>query len=81
MTARIVTTTRRNARDHLRLAWDAFEGHSFLDIRIFYEDGGDLKPSRKGVTIRPERLAEFRQALEQAEHVGRELGLLPREAS
>lgn len=76
MTAHVVTTTRRNAKDHLRLAWDAYEGHPFLDIRIFYEDGSDLKPSRKGVTIRPDRLAEFMQAIDQAEQVGRALGLI-----
>jgi hypothetical protein len=37
-----------------------------LDLRIFYEDGPDLKPSRKGITVRPDQIDELIEALQMA---------------
>jgi hypothetical protein len=54
----------KNARESYRIGWEEFEGHHFIDLRVYYRDGdGELKPSRKGVAIKPERLAEVCAAL------------------
>jgi hypothetical protein len=79
--SRVVTEIRRNPREVLRIAWDAYEGHSYLDLRLWFEDGPDLKPGKKGFTLRPEQVASLIEALVMAQDVGRELNLLPRKAA
>jgi hypothetical protein len=56
----------KNTRESYRIAWEEFEGHRFVDLRLYYFTAeGELKPSRKGVAIRPEALAEICAALGQ----------------
>ncbi len=55
---------RKNSRESYRLAWETFEGNRFLDLRIYYDDGsGELKPSRKGLSIKPEVIPAIIEAL------------------
>jgi hypothetical protein len=54
----------KNTRESYRIAWEEFEGHSFVDLRLYYRaSDGEMKPSRKGVAIKPELLAEVCAAL------------------
>jgi hypothetical protein len=76
---RVVATVRKNAREHVRIAWDHYEGHPYLDVRVFYEDGPDLKPTKKVVTVSPRLLGDPIGALHAAQMVGRELSLLQAE--
>lgn len=49
---------RNDNGDVIRVAVDEFRGKDYLDIRCFYKDKtGELKPTRKGVSI-PVELAE-----------------------
>lgn len=61
-----VTEFRRNAREFIRIAWDEFEGNRYLDLRTFYEDGPDLKPSKKGLTLRADQIDTMIEALQMA---------------
>lgn len=66
-----VLDLQKNARERLRVTHTTFKGKPYVDLRIWYVDGaGDYQPSRSGVSIRPEHLAEVVRALTLA---GREV--------
>ena len=37
----------------------------YLNLRVFYKEGDDLKPTRKGVILRPEEFIELLPSLER----------------
>lgn len=62
---------RKNARESYRLAWETYEGHEFLDLRIYYAAGeGELKPTKKGVAINRQVLPALIEALQAAQEGG-----------
>jgi hypothetical protein len=81
MSRQEVTAIRRNARESICVAWDSYEGHVYVDLRIFFEDGADLKPSKKGLTIPPRLLDEVIDALQDAKAMGQKLRLITKDAA
>ncbi|MBN2802918.1 MAG: transcriptional coactivator p15/PC4 family protein [Deltaproteobacteria bacterium] len=68
----------RNQTEQVRVGVKEFKGKSYIDIRIYYmDDQGDWKPTKKGVSLSTEYIAELKdavniiegqiQALEEAE--------------
>jgi hypothetical protein len=54
--------------EQLRLCVSEFRGQRLVDFRIWYSDpDGVLKPSRQGVTLKPELLAEVIAAFQAAQ--------------
>lgn len=52
----------------IRVEISEFKGQQYLNIRTWYTDKeGNLKPTQKGVTVRPEHFKELMEALRQAE--------------
>ena len=72
-----ILTIKKNARDEVRIALREYEGHAYVDIRIFteYQDTGLPGPTRRGVTLPPEKLPELLAALKEVERQALELGL------
>ncbi len=59
---------KRNAEETLRVSLSTFKGRTYVDIRLFYEDdGGELQPTKKGVTVTPELWDSFRAGIAAAE--------------
>lgn len=72
-----IATIRKNAREDLRVTLDEFRGHHLLNLRIWFEtDDNEQRPGKQGVAIRLDLLPHLRQALSEAEHEARKLGLL-----
>lgn len=67
----------RSTLEELRLSLAEFNGHRYVDLRLYYRaDSGEMRPNRKGITVPPDRWPAFRQALDQLEAQMRERGLL-----
>lgn len=55
---------RRSDSECLRVTVDEYRGRMLVDIRVWYvAPGGEWKPGRSGVSLRPEQLAQVVQAL------------------
>ena len=50
-------------KTEVRIEPRAYQGFSFLDIREFYWNGKEMKPSKKGVTIPAEEKEAFLKAV------------------
>ena len=65
---KILATIPRSATEHLQIAINEYKGKSYLDLRIFYttDDGANWLPTKKGVTVSPDNLQLFTEAIEKA---------------
>ena len=61
-------TLPRGQDEELRLSLDAYEGHPFLNVRIWTRDtdGRGWWPSKRGVTLKLRELADVAEALAEA---------------
>jgi hypothetical protein len=75
LTERVVV--KKNSRESIVISQTEFKGNDLVDIRIFFTNkDGELSPTKKGITIRLEKLDElvatlsaFSQAIEQEDVV------------
>jgi hypothetical protein len=59
-----VLDLQKNSRERLRITRTTFKGNPYVDLRVWYVDeAGDYQPSRSGVSIRPDHLAEVMRGL------------------
>ena len=59
------TVIEKNSRESIVVSETEYKGNKYVDVRVFYKDGPEetLKPTRKGVSIRPGQVAELIAAL------------------
>jgi len=58
------TVIEKNSRESIVVSETEYKGNKYVDVRVFYKDtDGTLKPTRKGVSLRPEKVAELVAAL------------------
>ena len=58
------TVIEKNSRESIVVSQTEYKGNKYVDVRVFYKDtDGSLKPTRKGVSVRPEKVAELVAAL------------------
>lgn len=50
----------RNETEILRIEKKEFKGNDYIDLRIYYMgDDKEYKPTKKGVTVKPDKLDEL----------------------
>ena len=60
MSDKIKSTFVKNGRESIIMSESEYKGFDLIDIRTFYVDvAGELAPTRKGITIRAEKLNDF----------------------
>ena len=67
----------KNSRESLVINQSEFKGVKLVDVRVFYKDeAGDLKPTKKGVSVRLEQLDALIKALSTVSATAREQELV-----
>lgn len=65
---KVLASFPRNAEETLQVSLATFKGRTYVDIRLYYTDAdGQLKPTKKGVTVPPDLWDQFRQGVRLAE--------------
>ena len=55
---------KKNSRESIVISKNVFNNIPLVDIRIHYKDeNGDLKPTRKGISVREDSLDDFVSSL------------------
>ena len=72
----IVAEFDKNSREKIRITLDRFAGKDTIDVRIWYRDGDQIKPTRQGITTTVSNLATLAAGLTLALDKARELGLV-----
>ena len=56
---------KKNSFQQIRLTEDEFNGHSFLDVRIYVKgERGTYYPTRQGLAVPRDRIREFAHLVE-----------------
>ena len=42
-----------------------YEGHDLIDLRVWYDDDGEMKPTKKGIAFNPTKSKEVIEAILQ----------------
>jgi hypothetical protein len=67
----------RNRKNSIVIAIKQYEGHTFLDCRVFGTNSeGQTVPTAKGITVGMLRMSEFVRAVQKAHAKAIELGLI-----
>lgn len=66
----------KNARERIVVAIAEFKGHVYLDVRIHARSDDGAIPTKSGITLRPDMIAEFRNILARAESEMKARGLI-----
>jgi len=75
-----IAIVEKNSREDVRIAIDEFRGTQIVDVRVFANFNGDAEersPTKKGVSLKVERLPALIEALGQAKEEAVRRGLLP----
>ena len=58
------TVIEKNSRESIVVSETTHMGYDLVDVRVFYKDeAGDLKPTRKGVSLHREQVGDVIKAL------------------
>ncbi len=58
----------RNATEVVRVSAEEFKGRKYIDIRIYFKDSeGEWRPTKKGVTVQPDKVDELLGLLRKAQ--------------
>ena len=49
---------QKNSREVIRVSASEYEGHNFIDLRIWYDNDGEMKPTKKGISFNPSKAEE-----------------------
>ncbi len=69
---KLLGTVDKNSREQIRVRAAEYAGHLYIDVRAWWrsKDGDDWKPSKKGVTLKPELISELIEVLRKVENKG-----------
>lgn len=63
----LIGEIERNPTERLRVSIENFKGREYVDVRIYYQDKEEeWRPTKKGVTVAPEKTEEFIALINEA---------------
>lgn len=63
----IIGEIERNDTERLRIEASNYKGSDFISVRIYYlADNGEWRPTKKGITVKPEKVDELIGFLSEA---------------
>ncbi|MDP8217343.1 MAG: transcriptional coactivator p15/PC4 family protein [Candidatus Theseobacter exili] len=65
---KLIYKFKKNYLEDVCIMMGDYNGKSLIDIRSFINDGkSEMKPTRKGISIRADLISELRKGIEEAE--------------
>ena len=64
MADRLITKMEKNTQEEIRFSLQEYRGTDLIDIRVYFESaGGQMKPTKKGISVPVDRFDEFMECL------------------
>lgn len=65
----VIASFEKNSFEEVRISLTEFKGKDLIDLRVYYrpDDGEEMRPTKKGVTISPEKFPELKKAILELE--------------
>lgn len=79
----LVAELPRNQREAFRIMISRYQGRISIDVRVWFrtQHGGELRPSRRGVSLRLTEISDIRAGLREAKELAVEQGLIEQETN
>lgn len=76
---RVVYRFQRNSEEEVRFTLHEYKDRQYLDLRLWFlpADGGEYKPTRKGLTLPLEFLSELKKGVAKTEQEAPKTALQP----
>jgi len=69
----LIATIGKNSREEVRVSLTEFKGHRLVDVRTYASfDEGGVRATKKGVSIKVDKLGDLISALQQAAATAKE---------
>jgi transcriptional coactivator p15 (PC4) len=66
----LVAKIAKNPTEEVRVSLTSYRGHELVDIRVFFQDDqGEWRPTKRGVSLAVDSVAELRDAIVKAEEM------------
>ncbi|OPY70105.1 MAG: Transcriptional Coactivator p15 (PC4) [Syntrophorhabdaceae bacterium PtaU1.Bin034] len=63
----IIGEIERGETEVVRVSTEEYKGRKYVDVRIYFaNDEGEWKPTKKGVTIQPDKVEAFMDLIKKA---------------
>lgn len=68
--SKVISEFSKNTQETIRVSITEFKGYELIDVRAYYRDNetGELKPTRKGITLSVELYDKLKEAILQLEN-------------
>ena len=78
-TDRLIHRFQKNPEEEVRLSLREYKDRHYLDLRLWFQpsNGGDYRPTKKGLTLSVEFLPELKKGLDRAGKLATEMALHP----
>ena len=65
----IIAQFEKNATEVVRVSLTEYRGRKLIDIRVYYDDSGEYRPTKKGVSLSVDVYPDLKRALLELEKV------------
>lgn len=63
----LIGEIQKNSTERIRVSTEVYKDHEFIDVRVYFDGGsGELKPTKKGIAIAPEKVNALIDLLKKA---------------
>jgi len=61
----LIASFEKNSLEEVRISLTEVKGKELIDLRVYYqpENGEEKRPTKKGITISPEKFPELKKAI------------------
>ncbi|WAC06343.1 MAG: transcriptional coactivator p15/PC4 family protein [Thermodesulfobacteriota bacterium] len=61
----VIASFEKNSFEEVRISLTNFKGKDLIDLRVYYrpDDGEEMRPTKKGITISLEKFSELKSAI------------------
>ena len=61
----VIASFEKNSFEEVRISLTNFKGKDLIDLRVYYrpDDGEEMRPTKKGITISLEKFSELKNAI------------------
>jgi protein tyrosine phosphatase len=66
---KLIGEVKKNAREKIIVSLEEYRSHRFCDCRIYWDDNGTWKPSKKGISLNGENIDEVIELLKKASDI------------
>jgi hypothetical protein len=63
MSDKVIARMEKNSREEIRFSVQEYRGTDLIDIRVYLDNAGEYRPTKKGISVPMERFNEFIRCL------------------